>query len=79
MSGIVAIIVAIAATVFGHGPSVADKPPCVEARVTVANGEPTPCDLIPGQILTVTGSSVAECADMGGAFIAPSTCEGVDF
>ena len=55
------------------------KPVCVEARIVVHGDAETPCDLVPGQVLTNTGVTRVECDDMGGVFVEPNECDDVDF
>lgn len=54
------------------------KAPCT-GDVTVDYDEPTPCDLIAPQRLTLTGATLAECNHAGGRFVAPSTCVDADY
>jgi hypothetical protein len=59
-----------------HAPALA---PCEGDIITVADGQPTGCDMIPPQQLNITGTTPATCADMGGSFAEPDTCERVDY
>lgn len=77
----------------GHVPasSVAGKPACKGAVVTIADGQETVCDVVHGQrldvVMPLVDSSIERCDHMGGELIADqvslaiatiATCEGVD-
>ena len=51
---------------------------CPGDVVTVADGEPTGCDVHPPQRLDVTGATPEGCDHMGGRYDA-GTCRGVDY
>ena len=53
--------------------------PCTGAVVTVRGDDPIGCDVTPPQRLDVLEVSRLECDDMGGTFVAPDTCERVDY
>jgi hypothetical protein len=79
MSGVIAFILAVLTSLgFAHHEP---KPMCSGFVVTVANDDETPCDVVPPQRLDVTGTTFAQCQDMGGIWLPDpqGTCQGVDY
>ena len=84
-AGAIVGLVLTGCTMFGtvrdHVPSttIVHLEPCESPVVTVWRDDPIGCDVTPPQRLDVIDVSRADCDDMGGTYVAPATCRGVDY
>lgn len=64
-------------------PDFTERDRCEAQTVVVSAGQALPCDVQPGQSVTVVGGTEADCARAGGAWSRSGdglgVCEGMDF